>query len=271
MDDAGRGVRLLLSEDAAEASALAEELDRENQARQEVERRILEEATADASVRVAAGARGLVLAREGWHAGVVGIVAARLAERFSRPVILVALSGEEGKGSGRSVEAFHLHDALVACGSHLVRFGGHKHAAGLTVARDRFAGFQAAFEAYAADRLREEDLEPRCRIDGWVEDGDITDLAAADLERLAPFGAGHPEPVFALRRAAARGRTVGSGGVHLKVHLGLRGIDAIGFGLGDRARLCTEGPVDAAFSVGFDEWDGTRRLQLKLRDLRRAG
>ncbi len=271
LDDAGRGVRLLLTQDAGEALALAEELDRENQARQEIERRILEEASADAAVRVAAGARGLVLARDGWHAGVVGIVASRLVERFARPVVLVALDGEAGKGSGRSVEAFHLHDALTACSGFLVKFGGHKHAAGVTVARDRIEDFRAAFEAYAAGRLSEEDLQPRCRIDSWVDDADLTDRAAADLERLAPFGAGHPEPVFALRRAAARGRTVGSGGAHLKLNLGARGIDAIGFGLGDRVRLCAEGPVDAAFSVGFDEWDGTRRLQLKLRDLRRAG
>jgi single-stranded-DNA-specific exonuclease len=271
LDDAGRGVKLLLSQDGGEALLLAEELDRENQARQEIERRILEEASADAIAPVAAGVRGLVLARDGWHAGVVGIVASRLVERYSRPVVLVALEGAEGRGSGRSVEAFHLHDALTVCREHLVRFGGHKHAAGVTVARDRVEAFRTAFEAYAALQLSDEDLEPRCRIDGWVEDADLTDQAAADLERLAPFGSGHPEPVFALRRAAARGRTVGSGGAHLKLNLGARGLNAIGFGLGDRARLCTEGPVDAAFSVGFDEWDGTRRLQLKLRDLRRAG
>jgi single-stranded-DNA-specific exonuclease len=271
LDDAGRGVRLLLSQDAGEAMALAEELDRENQARQEIERRILDEAAADAVARVAGGARGLVLARDGWHAGVVGIVASRLVERFARPVVLVALDGEAGKGSGRSVESFHLHDALTACSDHLERFGGHKHAAGVTVARDRVEAFRAAFEAYAAGQLSEEDLQPRCRIDAWIEDADLTDQAAADLERLAPFGAGHPEPVFALRCAAARGRTVGSGGAHLKLNLGVRGIDAIGFGLGDRVRLCAEGPVDAAFSVGFDEWDGRRRLQLKLRDLRQAG
>jgi single-stranded-DNA-specific exonuclease len=270
LDDAGRGVTLLLADDPEVARTLAEELDRENQARQEIERRILDEALADASARVAAGARGLVLARDGWHAGVVGIVASRLVERFHRPVVLIALEDGAGKGSGRSIEAFHLYDALSACGAHLVRFGGHRHAAGVTVERGQVDAFRAAFEARAAAQLSEEDLAPRCRIDAWVDDGDLTDGAAADLEKLAPFGAGHPEPVFALRAAAARGRTVGSAKVHLKLSLGPRGIDAIGFGMGDRAGLCAEGPVDAAFSVGFDEWDGTRRLQLKLRDLRRG-
>ncbi len=271
LDDAGRSVRLLLSDDAEVARSLAEDLNRENQARQEIERRILDEALADAAPRVAAGARGLVLARDGWHPGVIGIVASRLVERFHRPVVLVALENGTGKGSGRSIEAFHLYDALLACRRHLARFGGHRHAAGVTIERAQLEPFRDAFEAYAAGRLSGEDLQPRCRIDAWVDDAELTDRAAADLERLAPFGAGHPEPVFALRRATARGRTVGSAGVHLKLALGARALDAIGFGMGDRAALCDEGPVDAAFSVGFDEWDGTRRLQLKLRDLRRAG
>jgi single-stranded-DNA-specific exonuclease len=265
LDDAGRGVRLLLEDDAARAEALARELDRENQARQEIERTILDEALHDARARVEAGARGLVLARDGWHAGVVGIVASRVVERFHRPAVLVALGDEEGKGSGRSIEGFHLHDALCACAGHLVRFGGHRHAAGVTVARGRLDAFREAFEAHAAAHVRDEDLVPRCRIEGWIEEGDVSERAALDLARLGPFGAGHPEPVFALRGAAARARTVGAGGAHLKLTLGR--LDAIGFGMGDRLGLC-EGPLEAAFTVGLDEWDGRRRVQLRLRDVR---
>jgi single-stranded-DNA-specific exonuclease len=270
LDDAGRGVRLLLEDDPGRARALAEALDRENQVRQEIERRMLEEATADAAARVRSGARGLVLARDGWHPGVVGIVAARVAERFHRPAVLVGL-GEDGtgKGSGRSVDGFHLYDALAACAAHLERFGGHRHAAGVTVAREALPRFQEAFEAYAGARISEEDLVPRCRIDGWVAEGDLTERAAEDLGRLGPFGAGHPEPVFALRGTPSRARTVGAGGAHLKLALG-RGVDAIGFGLGERLGACG-GPVEAAFSLGFDEWDGARRLQLRIRDLRAVG
>jgi single-stranded-DNA-specific exonuclease len=268
LDDAGRGVRLLLADDPGVAAALAEELDRENQARQELERRILLEATEDAAARVAAGARGLVLARDGWHAGVVGIVASRIVERFHRPAVLVALGDGAGKGSGRSVEGFHLYDALAACAAHLARFGGHRHAAGVTVERERLPAFSAAFEAHASARLSAEDLVPRCRIDGWVDEAEVTDRAAEELARLGPFGAGHPEPVFALRGAAARARTVGAGGAHLKLALGR--LDAIGFGMGDRLASCA-GPVEAAFSIGLDEWDGTRRVQLRLRDVRVAG
>ena len=265
LDDAGRGVRLLLETDEARADALARELDRENQARQEIERTILDEAVHDAAARVQAGARGLVLARDGWHAGVVGIVASRIVERFHRPAVLVALGEDEGKGSGRSIEGFHLHEALAACAGHLLRFGGHRHAAGVTVARASVPAFREAFEAHAARHVRDEDLVPRCRIEGWVEERDVSERAALDLARLGPFGAGHPEPVFALRGAAARARTVGAGGAHLKLALG--GLDAIGFGMGDRLGVCA-GAVEAAFTVGFDEWDGARRLQLRLRDVR---
>jgi single-stranded-DNA-specific exonuclease len=267
LDDAGRGVRLLLASDPGEAQALAEELDRENQARQEIERTILAEALDDAAERVRGGARGLVLARDGWHAGVVGIVASRIVERFHRPAVLVALAEGAGKGSGRSIEGFHLYDALAACAPHLARFGGHRHAAGVTVERERLAAFREAFEAHARARLTDEDLVPRCRIDGWIGERDVTDRAAEDLARLGPFGAGHPEPVFALRGAAGRARTVGANGAHLKLALGR--LDAIGFGLGDRLGACA-GPLEAAFTIGFDEWDGARRLQLKLRDVRPA-
>jgi single-stranded-DNA-specific exonuclease len=166
------------------------------------------------------------------------------------------------------VEGFHLYDALAACAAHLVRFGGHRHAAGLTVERARLDAFREAFEAHARERLAEEDLVPRCRIDGWIAEGDVTDRAAEDLARLGPFGAGHPEPVFALRGAAARARTVGAEGKHLKLALGR--LDAIGFGMGERLNACA-GPLDAAFTIGFDEWDGARRLQLRLRDVRPAG
>ena len=267
LDDAGRGVRLLLEDDPSRADALARELDRENQARQEIERTILDEALHDASARVQAGARGLVLARDGWHAGVVGIVASRIVERFHRPAVLVALGEAEGKGSGRSIEGFHLHDALAACATHLARFGGHRHAAGLTIARERLPAFREAFEAHAASLLRDEDLVPRCRIEGWVEERQLDEGAALALAKLGPYGAGHPEPVFALCGPPARARTVGAGGAHLKLTLGR--LDAIGFGMGERLALC-EGPLEAAFTVGLDEWDGARRVQLRLRDVRPA-
>ncbi len=266
LDDAGRGVRLLLGADPAAAAALAEELDRENRSRQEIERRILEEALADAAGLVARGARGLVLSRDGWHQGVVGIVASRVVERYHRPAVLVGVADGVGKGSGRSIEGFHLYDALDACRSHLSRFGGHRHAAGVTLEPAALPAFRAAFERHAAERLSEDDLVPRCRIEGWVGAGDLDERAALDLQRLAPFGAGHAEPLFGLRARPGQARAVGAGGAHLKVALA-PGLDAIGFSLGDQIGLCGS-EVEAAVSLGFDEWDGTRRLQLRIRDLR---
>jgi single-stranded-DNA-specific exonuclease len=266
LDDAGRGVRLLLTDDVVEAERLAQELDAENRARQEIERQMLEEALADAAARVAAGARGLVLAREGWHPGVVGIVASRVVERFHRPAVLVGLGGGVGKGSGRSVEGFHLYDALASCAPHLARFGGHRHAAGVTLEPASIPAFRDAFERYAGERLAEDDLVPRCRIEGWLGGAGAPDEAAEALERLAPFGAGHPEPVFGLRGRPTGARAVGRTGAHLRVTFG-RGLEAIGFGMGESAAACA-GEVEAAVTVGFDDWGGLRRVQLKLRDLR---
>jgi single-stranded-DNA-specific exonuclease len=266
LDDASRGVRLLLEHEPVAAGALADELDRENRSRQEIERQILESALAQARERVALGARGLVLWDEGWHAGVVGIVASRIVERFHRPAVLVGMASGAGKGSGRSVEEFHLYDALARCAPHLLRFGGHRHAAGVTVDPAALPAFRDAFEAIAREQLRDEDLVARCRIEGHIETDHVTERVAGALARLAPFGAGNPEPLFALRARPERARLVGQAGAHLK--LGFRnGVQAIGFSLGERVGLCA-GEVEAAVTVGFDEWEGARRVQLKIRDLR---
>ena len=266
LDDAGRGVQLLLTAQAEEAEALAAELDAENRSRQEIEQRILGEALGLAEERVRAGARGLVLAQEGWHPGVVGIVASRVVERFHRPAVLVGLSGEGGKGSGRSIEGFHLHEALGHCRAHLLRFGGHRHAAGVTIDRAALPAFALSFESFARAHLSDDDLVPRCRIEGRLAATELTDRAALALERLAPFGAGHPEPLFGVRGRPERARTVGKEGAHLKFTLG-GGLAAIGFSMGDRLGLCG-GEVEAAVSLGYDDWGGAPRLQLRVKDLR---
>ena len=211
LDDAGRGVRLLSTADPAAADALAEELDRENRARQEIERQILEEALEDAARLVAAGARGLVLSRPGWHPGVVGIVASRVVERFHRPAVLVGVSDGVGKGSGRSIAAFHLHDALAACAVHLARFGGHRHAAGVTIDPGAIPAFREAFEAHAASVLRDDDLVPRTRIDAWVDPLELDDRAADRPREAGPLR--RREPRAGLRRARPPvARAAGGGG-----------------------------------------------------------
>lgn len=269
--DAGRAVELLLARDEAAADALARELDAANTERQELEKAVLAEALALAAGR--GDVRGLVLDGEGWHAGVVGIVAARVVERFHRPTIVVGVDPATGigKGSGRSIEGFHLHDAIAACSGYLVRFGGHRHAAGVTVERDRLPAFRDAFEREATRRLAPEDLIPRCRIDAALPVGEVNFALAEALEALQPFGAGNPEPTLALRGMRARRRTVGDGGGHLKLALDdAPFLDAIGFGLGGLADSLPP-EVDLAFQLGVDEFRGERRLRLKIRDVKGAG
>lgn len=269
LDDAGRAVELMLCEDAAMADALAGELDAANAERQALERAIADEALAQALSRD--DAKGLVLWGEGWHPGVVGIVASRIVEKVHKPAVVIGIDPETGvgKGSGRSIEAFHLYDALHGCSRFLARFGGHKHAAGVTIERAQLPAFAEAFERHAAAHLRDEDLVPRCRIDGVLGANEIVSSLCESLDALAPFGAGNPEPVFSLRGVRARGRVVGQ--KHLKLTLpDAPLVDAIGFGLGERLPELQD-RVDLAFTMGFDEYRGERRLQLKLRTLRPAG
>jgi single-stranded-DNA-specific exonuclease len=185
--------------------------------------------------------------------------------------VLVSTQGEIGRGSARGIDGFHLVEALGLCAEHLTRFGGHRHAAGLSIEPARLPAFQAAFESVAAAALKDEDLTPRCRVDAVLNPGEVDEGAAQAMEALAPFGHGNPEPVFASRRLVARPRVLkskhpGAPG-HLKLAIeGERPLEAIGFGMADQVGL-TEGPIDLAYQLNLDEWNGVRRLQLKLKDI----
>ncbi len=273
LDDASLGVELLCATDEARAFDLANQLDRANSERQAIERQITDEALAQAEQLGGHEARGLVLASEGWHPGVVGIVASRVVERFHRPTFVIALKDGAGKGSGRSIESFHLYEALRSCAEHLTRFGGHKHAAGLSIDAGALPSFREAFENVARQKLTDADLIPKCRVDAVVDTSELTERLAESLERLAPFGSGNPEPVLASLglRASPRVLTSKTGGPgHLKLAIdGARGLDCIGFGMEESAKL-TSAPLDAAFHLGVDEWNGSRRLKLRLKQLRGA-
>ncbi len=274
MDDAGRAVRLLLAETPEEAVRLARALDEENRSRREIEAAILREALAQAGERLARDPpRGLVLAAEGWHPGVVGIVASRVAERTGRPAILLAIEGEQAKGSGRSVAGFDIHGAIAQCGGLLDRFGGHRAAIGLALPARSIPEFRAAFEAASARGLSDEQVGPRCHVELPVAAGDLTERLALDLEKLAPFGAGNPEPVLAAFGLSGKARAMPAreegSEPHLEVRFPGRTPPAIGFGMGREAGLC-DGPVDAAFHLEVDRWQGRSRLRLRLRALRAA-
>jgi len=283
--DASVGVRLLLSGDPAEARALAEELDRANAERQELQARIADEAVAKA--QELGERRALVVSSEGWHVGVAGIVASRLVDRFHRPALVLCEEDGVAKGSGRSIEGFHLYEALARCSEHLTRFGGHRHAAGVTLPTSAVARLAESLEQIARERLEPEQLTPRLRIDAVLRPEEIDLRLAAQLRKLAPFGAGNPEPVFVcdemealdVRKLPDR-RTGGPG--HLKLRLGApqhdwtprvcdsperAPLDAIAFGLGDR-ELARGARLRAAFQVGLDSYFGTERVQLRIKDVK---
>jgi len=264
--DAADGLRLLLSDEPEEAIELARRLEGLNVERQSLDHRMLDEAVAlveqccdperDA---------GFVLTGEGWHPGVVGIVASRLVERYGRPTFLIAFDGDIGKGSGRSISRFDLHAALLACGDLLERYGGHQMAAGLTIRRDRLEEFRERFAGIARDTLGPDDLGPEQRVD--LELG--LHEANRELERmcrhLEPCGSGNASPVFGVRGVRFVGRSrVGNG--HLKGTLddGATRLGAIGFQWADRVPWLGDGLVDVAFRLESNEWNGYSTLQARL-------
>ena len=193
-------LRLLLAADDGmieEARALAGQLNAENERRQQEERAILAEARKAVDGDPDIGARAaLVVAGEGWHRGVIGIVASRLVDAYHRPAIVLSIEGESAHGSCRSIPGFDILEALTACAPHLDQFGGHRAAAGLTVARARIRAFRDAITAWADDHLGPDDLRPRLRIDGRLGFRQITPRLYEGLAQLAPFGIGNPKPTF---------------------------------------------------------------------------
>ncbi|PZR16799.1 MAG: single-stranded-DNA-specific exonuclease RecJ [Archangium gephyra] len=274
LDDASVGLQCLLAKDYESALPLARALDSANAERQQIERAMLNGAIEQATDAVGRGARGLVLSSPDWHPGVVGIVASRIVERFHRPTILIGVHDGMGKGSARSIEGFHLYDAIKSVSHHLSRFGGHKAAAGLSIEPDRLAHFTADFERVAHERLDDAALIPRQRIDAVVSAEELSEETVNALQKLAPFGMGNPEPILAMRGQQCsprvlQNKTPGEPG-HLKLTLDCAPMfDVIGFRQAEKAEL-TNKPIDLAFKVDVDEFRGVRRLSLKLSALRSA-
>lgn len=268
-----RGVELLMTEDEHEANGIARELEELNRRRQELDRGTLREASRMIDALDLDCTYGIVLGGRGWHPGVIGIVASRLVEEVCRPVVMVALDGEMGKGSGRSISGFDLHGALTQCADLLVRFGGHRAAAGVTIAAQRMPEFQARFNEVARARLTPDDLVPEVRVDLDIALSEATADLEALLRHFEPFGVGNATPVLAASgvRITAPPRVLRNG--HLKLRLAGDGaeIDAIGWGMADIApRLSTSTPLDVAFRLERDEWNGEPRLQARLADVRES-
>jgi single-stranded-DNA-specific exonuclease len=215
-----------------------------------------------------------VLAKEGWHPGVIGIVASRLVEEFGRPAILIAIDGETGKGSGRGVPrgtpVFDLHAALGKSSDLLIRYGGHKAAAGITISRDRIPEFAKRFNEIAATMLKPEDLVPEIRIDLEVGIDRVNETLEKILRHFEPFGVDNPTPVLVARNVSLAGqpKLVGRDGLRLRLATGGGEVEAIGWGLAHRvAEFDQSTPVDIAFKLERDEYRGVSRLQARIADI----
>lgn len=266
-------VELFTRAGPAEARDIAATLDAQNRQRQSVEREITHQATE----MVTAGGfdrdsrPAIVLASPDWHPGVVGIVAARLVDRFHRPTVLIALGQTSGQGSGRSIRHFPLHEALAACEQHLISHGGHAMAAGVKIAADQVDAFTNAFLAEAAKRLTPADLVPKLHLDDEADLAQLAPEVIDSVQRMAPFGVGNQRPLLTtpVVELADEPRAVGQGGQHLQftVRQGRTYRKAIAFGRGNRRDELAEHPrLRLAFEPIINEWGGRRSVELKIAD-----
>jgi single-stranded-DNA-specific exonuclease len=275
MDTAQAVIEMFLTSDLNRARELAQRLHEQNTERQQVEaeiREVCEQAAVDDE------AAALVYYAEGWHRGVLGIVASRMVEQFHRPVFVLSRNPEDGlvQGSGRSIPRFHLLDALESMPDLFVRFGGHQHAAGVTLAAERVEEFRCRLNSYAASQLSPDDLRREFRIDGVVDFREITDLSVAEVFDLAPFGHGNPPPLFAALNAEVAGPPAAWKEKHLRVMLRQAGrsLALKAWNFADRATDLAPGArVDAVFSLEEDPYSASRGYPgwaAVLRDVRAA-
>jgi len=258
LGDARRAVALLASDSYAEAINLAKVLEDENIARRKIDAETFEEADAIVKKMMTAETPAIVLHKDDWHPGVIGIVASRLVEQYYRPTVMLTTVDGVAKGSARSVSGFNIHDALKQCEEHLVQFGGHKYAAGLTLERENIPAFKEAFAKIADQALTVELLTPELRIDAEISLSDISPKFIRILQQFAPFGPENMRPVFAVRDVGIIGtpRIVGKNHLKFKVKKGTFVIDAIGFNLGHLLEKIRPGltGVDVAFSLDENEY-----------------
>jgi single-stranded-DNA-specific exonuclease len=282
MGHARLAVELLARPEQARCVEIADYLERQNAPRRRVERAIFRRAAerVEAGDVPAPSDRVIVLASEQWHAGVIGIVASRLVERFARPAVLIALDGPAGQGSGRSIEGFHLRDALAACAEHLTGFGGHAMAGGLRLAADKVGDFAAALAEYAAEHLPPELLTPALSIDAEAGLEELDYRVVEQLERLAPFGRGNPRPLVAVRgvevlsppqRMGRDGNTVSfiaAQSVTGPASPGAGRIRCVGFGMGSLAdELAGVRAIDLAGEPVLNRFNRRTSVELHLRDV----
>jgi single-stranded-DNA-specific exonuclease len=277
LERAMMAVEMLTTDDAARARSIAFDLDRCNILRQEHERRILDEAHAILEAEEGAGARGaIVLGRKGWHPGVIGIVAGRLAESFHLPCVVVALDAEISQGSARSIPGFNLYDAIKECSQELVAFGGHAAAAGLKLTEDQFPAFARRFQEYCRGALTPAMLERVLVIDDEVHLRELSFSVVAEIEKLEPYGIGNPRPLLLSMGLEIIGqpRPVGQRQNHLQLRVRQDEVilRAIAWNMAERGRSLMPGMrCSLVYHPAINEWNNHREVQLEIKDFALAG
>lgn len=266
-------VELLIESNYEDALSYAQEIESFNVNRRELDTKITEEALYQIRKNKEEDRFTTVVYDKNWHKGVIGIVASRLTETYYRPTLVFTKSGDKLAASARSVNGFDVYNALQACEEHLIQFGGHKYAAGLTLKPENYEAFKSKFEAVVKTSIEPELLEPEITIDTELEFTEITPKFFRILKQLAPFGPQNMKPVFVSRnvRDNGYGKQVGSDKSHLKLSLfqgdNTQTINAIGFGLGNKIDDIHNG-FDVVYTIDENEWNGYKSLQLVLKDLK---
>ncbi len=269
LGDALQALELLVTGDGAKGREIAAHLDGANRERQDIEKKTLKDAMDEIDAAFhPEKSFGLVVAREGWHPGVIGIVAARLAQRYYRPGIVIALDGAVGRGSCRSIEGCDLVERLGTCSKLLTKFGGHTMAAGLEIDAARIEEFKLLFNDAVAAVLRGTDLRPVQRIDAWMTLAEADERMCESLQGLRPFGHSNPTPVWGLRGATVMGRPKVVGEKHLKFVVASGGVqrEAIAFNFSEGQ--LPDGEMDVAFQLKKDTYMGRQQLVLQVQDVR---
>jgi single-stranded-DNA-specific exonuclease len=264
-------VELLTTQSNDVALRIARELDAHNRERRAIEAEVLERALSQAEARVTgADCYSVVVGGDGWHPGVLGIVASRLVERFYRPAVVVGFADGAGKGSARSIRGFHMVEGFRRCADYLEKFGGHEHAGGLSLKSDNFELFARAFEGVARDCLGSGDLLPLLEIDAQLNFVDIGLAVMRELETLRPFGVGNPEPLFMSAGVEVCERKEFNGGARFRLRQGDRVMSAVAFGAAESFAGTPGTTLDVAYRLCENEWNGTSTVELKLIDARPA-
>ena len=273
LGDANRSVELLTTMDARRGRELANELDVENKKRQDIQHTVVDQAMRMVNAQVdLVNDKAIVLAGEGWHAGVVGIVASRIKEEYNRPAIVISMDEDGvGKGSARSVRGLDLYEALTSVKQWLDGYGGHPMAAGLTVTRKNYGSFRQAFLDVANTTLSDEDILPTLYLDTELKLKDIDTRFLTFMDKLGPYGPGNMRPKFASTNVNIVGnpRIIGNGDhIRFKVKQDRTSFTAIGFNQSHHYETLISGePVDIAYVVEINEWQGYSRVQLNIRDI----